>query len=222
MPPTNLFPQNRCRKMSAVMVALLLCVLLAPSLPAKTVVDFDPKIDFSKYKTWTYIGGVEHLVMLQLNPDLITDNVHQALQRELGQRGLREVKANENPDLAVRYWANSSSQLNVAGSVGWGMYAPYLNDHWGFLYNQINVTTSRDGALVIDLLDTHTKALTWRMYVTMKILNPDPEKIWKQADADIAKAFKSYPPSPKEVADMKKEWAKEAEKKQKSTGFMGP
>lgn len=102
------------------------------------------------------------------------------------------------------------------------MYAPYLDDRWGFLYNQINVTTTREGALVIDLLDTHTKALTWRLYVTMKILNNDPQKTGKQADSDIAKTFKSYPPSPKEVADMQKEWEKEAGKKQKSTGLMGP
>lgn len=102
------------------------------------------------------------------------------------------------------------------------MYAPYLDDRCGFLYNQINVTTTREGALVIDLLDTHTKALTWRLYVTMKILNNDPQKTGKQADSDDAKTFKSYPPSPKEVADMQKEWEKEAGKKQKSTGLMGP
>ncbi len=33
---------------------------------AKPTVDFDPQVDFSKFKTFTFIGGVENLVMLQI------------------------------------------------------------------------------------------------------------------------------------------------------------
>lgn len=40
---------------------------------------------------------------MQLNSALITENVHQALLRGMSQCGLREVKASENPDLAIRY-----------------------------------------------------------------------------------------------------------------------
>jgi hypothetical protein len=40
---------------------------------AKVEVDFNPNLDFSQFKTYAYIGGVEHLVMLPLNPDLIND-----------------------------------------------------------------------------------------------------------------------------------------------------
>jgi len=218
MQPTEFF---RSHHHLDTLAGLLLCFFLAPSLLAKAVVDFDPTIDFSKYKTWTYIGGVGHLVnATELGPDHGKRAPGLAAGDEPVRiaRGEGERKSGPGDSL----WANSSSRLNVAGSVGWGMYAPYLDDRCGFLYNQINVTTTREGALVIDLLDTHTKALTWRLYVTMKILNNDPQKTGKQADSDIAKTFKSYPPSPKEVADMQKEWEKEAGKKQKSTGLMGP
>jgi hypothetical protein len=105
-----------------------LLVLLAVALPAmaKVEVDFNPNLDFSQFKTYAYIGGVEHLVMMQLNPELINDRVHRAVQRELNKKGLREVQPTENPDLVVRYWASSQVQLNVAATGNWGPYGPYL------------------------------------------------------------------------------------------------
>jgi hypothetical protein len=53
--------------------------------------------------------------MLQLNPERINDRVHQ-VQRELTKKGLREAQPSENPDLVVRYWANSQVQVNVAAT----------------------------------------------------------------------------------------------------------
>ena len=97
-------------------VRIGLLVLLMAGLPAmaKVEVDFNPNLDFSQVKTYAYIGGVEHLVMLQLNPELINDRVHRAVQRELTKKGLREVQPRESPDLVVRYWAKQS----VAGECG--------------------------------------------------------------------------------------------------------
>jgi hypothetical protein len=70
-------------------------VLLAMGLPAmaKVDVDFDPNLDFSKFKTFAYIGGVEHLVMMQLNPELINERVRQAVQREMAKRGWRKYRS---------------------------------------------------------------------------------------------------------------------------------
>ncbi len=103
---------------AALRVRIGLLVLLMAGLPAmaKVEVDFNPNLDFSQFKTYAYIGGVEHLVMLQLNPELINDRVHRAVQRELTKKGLREVQPSENPDLVVRYWANSPVQVNVAAT----------------------------------------------------------------------------------------------------------
>lgn len=108
---------------AALRVRIGLLVLLTAGLPAmaKVEVDFNPDLDFSQFKTYAYIGGVEHLVMLQLNPELINDRVHRAVQRELTKNGLREVQPSENPDLVVRYWANSQVQVNVAATGPMGL-----------------------------------------------------------------------------------------------------
>lgn len=45
----------------------LLCLAFAFPVLAKTDVDFDPNLDFAKFKTFAFMGGVENLVMLPLN-----------------------------------------------------------------------------------------------------------------------------------------------------------
>jgi hypothetical protein len=194
---------------TALRVSMALVILLAAALPAiaKVQVDFNPNLDFSQFETYAYIGGVEHLVMLQLNPELINDRVHRAVQRELTKKGLREVQPNESPDLVVRYWANSQVQVNVAATGNWGPYGPYLGMYWGFLYDTMSASSTREGMLVLDLIDAKNKDLAWRLYLVRKIVKVD--KDWKKADQDFTKGFESYPPSAKQIEDKKKERANE-------------
>jgi Domain of unknown function (DUF4136) len=181
---------------------LLLLLLFAMPAAAKVAVDFNPDQDFSKYKNFAFIGGVEKLVLLQLNPELINNRIHRAITRELLVKGLHEVQQNENPDLVVRYWVMSDTKLNVSTNANWGPYGPYIGS-WGFLYTSVSATSTRTGSLQIDLIDTQKKDLDWRLYLIRKITNSD--KIWKLADSDIVKDFQSFPPSPKEIEAKKKE-----------------
>jgi len=52
-------------------------VLLLSVLPAtgKLAVDFNPNLDFSKYKTFAFIGGVEQTVRMQLNPAQLNNQI---------------------------------------------------------------------------------------------------------------------------------------------------
>jgi hypothetical protein len=193
----------------ALLAAALLLVAALPAA-AKVEVDFDPNLDFSRFKTYAYIGGVDKLLMMPLNPDLINNRVHRALQREMTKKGLREVQPNENPDLVVRYWASGEIQANVAATGAWGPYGPYLGTYWGYMYDQISATTTRQGILVLDLIDTKNKDLAWRLYLVRKIVNVD--KDWKKANNDFTKGFESYPPSAKQIAAKQKERANEKPK----------
>ena len=80
---------------------IALALVLGLPMLGKVTVDFDPNVDFSKYKTFAYIDGVENLVMIHLNPDLINDRIHRMVVRELAKEGLREVQG-QDPDLVVR------------------------------------------------------------------------------------------------------------------------
>src|SRR5271169_3119273 len=90
---------KRISSSGAVIFLFLISLFLSPQARAKMNVDFNPDLDFTKYKTFAYIGGVEHLVMEQLNPTEIRDRVHEMVARELTNRGLKEVNRDGNPDL---------------------------------------------------------------------------------------------------------------------------
>jgi hypothetical protein len=197
--------ETRPKVKSLFFCGLLIILLAAGPLFAKTTVDFDPNLDFSRYKTFAFLGGVENLVMMQVNPDLIDIRVHRAVARELTKKGLREVQPGENPDLVVRYWANSSQQVNVSTMGNWGPYGPYIGSYWGWIYNDVSATSTREGSLIVDLIDPRSKNLAWRLYLIRKITNQD--KDWKKVDDEFTKAFEAYPPSDKARDDKKKERA---------------
>lgn len=178
-------------------VYLMLIFLMGLTLPAraKTTVDFDPDVDFSKFKTFAFIGPVQNLVEIQMNADLINTRMHDMVVRELGKKGLHEVNLNQNPDLVVRYWTVPESQVNVATMGNWAPYSAYIDGHWNSMYSAVPASGKRDTTLILDLIQTKTKSLAWRTYLTRKL--SDPDRDWKKADEEFTDAFKSYPPSEK-------------------------
>jgi hypothetical protein len=190
---------------AAAICLILLTLSLSPLAAAKKGVDFDPGLDFSKYKSFAYIGGVNTLEFRQLNPNYITDKVHAAVSQSLIQHGLKEVKPDEQPDLVVRYWANSQSQI-VSPSLGtWGQFGQYVSDYWAYTYDLMRSESALDASLVIDLIDPKRKDLAWRLYLEQKIA--DDDSIWPKVVGEISKGFASYPPTKKEIEEKKKERA---------------
>jgi Domain of unknown function (DUF4136) len=187
----------------------LLCVLLwAMAANAKMATDFNPNLDFSKYRTFAYIGGVESLVRQQLNPELLGNRIHRAVARELTSKGLHEVQPEENPDLVVRYWVETESDAQVTGTASWGVYGSYYYGYWNVMYTTMSTPVTHTGLLGIELIDAKGRDLAWRLFVSEKIIHSDPDKIWKTADSNIKKAFRSYPPTGKAIEEKKAERAK--------------
>jgi hypothetical protein len=171
-------------------------------------IDFNPNLDFSKYRTFAYIGGVESLVRMQLNPELLNNRMHRAVVRELTAKGLREVQPEENPDIVVRYWVEAESNAQVTGSAHWGVWGSYYYGYWTVMYTTMSTPVTHKGLLGIELIDAKARDLAWRLFVSEKIIHSDPDKIWKTADKNIVKAFNSYPPTAKAVEEKKAERAK--------------
>ncbi|MGB9432166.1 MAG: DUF4136 domain-containing protein, partial [Candidatus Acidiferrum sp.] len=183
----------------------LFAAILAPPALSKSNVDFDPNLDFSKFKTFSYVGGVNTLKFRQLNPDYITDRVHSGVSQSLIAGGLREVKPDQQPDLVVRYWANSQSQIVSLALGSWDQYGSFLVGDWAYTYDLMKAESSLDATLVIDLIDPRRKDLAWRLYLEQKIV--DDDSIWGRVLNEISKGFEKFPPSKKDVAEKRKERA---------------
>jgi hypothetical protein len=176
---------------------------------AKMATDFNPNLDFTKYKTFAYIGGVESLVRMQLNPELLSNRIHRAVVRELTAKGLREVQPEDNPDLVVRYWVEAESDAHLTGTAHWGTYGSYYYGYWTVMYTTMSTPVTHKGLLAIEMIDAKARDLAWRLFVSEKIIHSDPDKIWKTADKNIINAFKNYPPTAQAIEAKKAEWAKE-------------
>lgn len=197
--------ENRSQrgKLAATACVFMAPLILAPLTMAKMSVDFDPNLDFSKFKTFAYIGGKNTLEIQQLNPNRISNDVHAGVSRALIERGMKEVKPEENPDLVVRYWANSQSQIVSPGVGSWDQYGGFLAGYWAYIYDLMKAETSLDATLVIDLIDVKRKDLAWRVYLEQRIV--DDDSIWGKVLGQISKGFEKYPPSKKEIAEKQKE-----------------
>jgi hypothetical protein len=206
-----------CGNRAAVRFFLAILALLsglALSVSAKTTIDFDPSIDFSKFKTFAYIGGVENLVAIQMNPDLINIRFHHMVVRELEKKGLHEVNPGQNPDLIVRYWANPETQVDVAVMGNWGPYGPYIGSDWAYVYNAVASTSRHLGTLIIDLIDPKAKALVWRVYLVRKMSDPDKDP--KKSEDEFTDSFKGFPPSEKDKQEKRQERARGSQSKKPS------
>jgi hypothetical protein len=192
-------------KAAAAVCMFLLALVLAPLAMARMNFDFDPNLDFSSFKTFAYIGGVNSLEFRQLDPNLISNQVHAGVSKALAQRGLKEVKPDQQPDLVVRYMANSQSKLVSAAVGDWVQFGPYIGDYWAYTYDLMSAETSLDASLIIDLIDLKRKDLAWRLYLDQKIT--DDDTIWPKVIGQISKGFQSYPPTQKQIAEKRKERA---------------
>lgn len=202
---------------AAVRFCLTMMVVLsgfAFPVSAKTTVDFDPSIDFARFKTFTYIGAVENLVAIEMNPDLINIRFHRMVVRELEKKGLHEVNLAQNPDLVVRYWANPAIQVDVTVMGNWGAYGPYITGDWSNDYNEVVSTSKNQGTLVLDLIEPRTKALVWRVYLVRKMNDPDKDP--KKAEDELSESFKSFPPSEKDKDAKRQERARVSQSRKSS------
>jgi Domain of unknown function (DUF4136) len=190
------------KNIAAMLVLFALLLVFAPQSIAKTAVDFDPNLNFSKFKTFAYAGGSNALEFRELNPNYISERVHAGVAQALVQRGLREVPLDQQPDLVVRYWANSQSNM-VAPAAGAGDIM--TSGYWAYTYDLMRAEDSLDATLVIDLTDAKRKALAWRIYLEQKIV--DDDSIWPKVLTEISKGFEHFPPSKKEIAEKQKERA---------------
>lgn len=184
------------------------------SVSAKTTVDFDPNIDFAKFKTFAYLGAVENLVAMEMNPDLINIRFHRMVVRELEKKGLHEVSLGQNPDLIVRYWANPATQVDVTVMGNWGSYGPFISGDWSSGYNEVVSTSKNQGTLVLDLIEPKVKALVWRVYLVRKMSDPDKDP--KKAEDELSESFKSFPPSEKDKEAKRQERARGSQSRKSS------
>jgi hypothetical protein len=195
---------------------LALCLWI-PAMAGDSEVntDFDPAVDFTKFKTYSFIGGHELVKTGLLKDPQVRERIKNFISGVMELHGLTEVPRDQKYDMAVRYWVARQDQreeqaVYYQDPMVWGGYPPYWSGAWSWCYTEYIVHNYVEGTLVVDLLNPVNKELLWRTYLRQKI--EDRPKAYDQAKKNLNKSFDMFPPDEKEKEKMQKERERLAKK----------
>lgn len=181
------------RGLESAVLLLILGLSACTTFDVKT--DHDPTMDFTKFKTFTFVGLAEAEKGGIYDNSLKHKRIEAAVERELTGKGLQQLDLNQGPDLLVYYWYSTKEKQQIqstgptAGAYGWrGGYG------WGAGYGS-TVTTYEytEGTLILDLVEPTKKELVWRATI-VGTLQDTPKDNIELGNKAIAKAFEDYPP----------------------------
>ncbi len=162
--------------------------------------DFDPAIDFSRYRTFSFVKGVDVGHTGVLDDPVVRERVKNFVSGAMETRGLREVPQDEKYDLAVRYWLARLDKSEVKPTLSssldygyWGGYPAYWYGSWATFYQEYVVENYIEGTLLVDLIDRETEQLVWRTYLRQDI--KDRAKAYVEAKEHLYEALRELPPS---------------------------
>ena len=166
-----------------IFIGLALTVLMAGlAFGRKVRTDYDHNVNFSKYRTFTWINEPN-----AQNP-FMNQRMINAINGQLAARGL--ASSNRNADLAVSasFTTHEEQIVNTfysGGGWGWG---------WGggAGWATTTVETREIGTLVVDLLDAKTKQPLWRG-VAVHSVSSRPDKASEKFRDKIREMFEEFP-----------------------------
>jgi hypothetical protein len=179
--------------------------------------DFDPDGKFAQYKTFCFVSGIELDKAGLLNQPGMRERMMNLVSGVLQNRNMNEVPIDQKFDLAVRYWVARQQKTEVQDLGpddpywgGWGGYPVFWNGPWAFDYDDFVVKNYSQRTLIVDLLERKSKQLIWRTYLRD---NVQAGQYALQVEwTDLNKAMVSYPPSSKEIQEMRKKRAQQTKK----------
>jgi hypothetical protein len=148
----------------AILAALTLPLLILCGCSTVSVTtDHDPSAPFASYRSYA-LEPPAKVPPLAPSED---SALRSTLRNELAARGIREVAANEKPDLAVVPHISLQQRYSVQQYTQWG-YAPGMWPYWGGFYGGwvgmpvTTINTYTEGTLVLDFVDTSKQSLVFR------------------------------------------------------------
>ena len=176
--------------MKRTFIAIALLVAAVPVHAAKVYVDFDDKVDFSKFSTYALVEGTPA-------GELTQPKIDAALRAQLEAEGLKEVEKGE-ADLHISTHASSTTQKKQkGGNVNLGIGKSGKRGHVGVSTGgRSRIKNVEEGSLIVDLVDAESEQLVWQATGSGTIKG-DPQKIEAKMKKALEDAFKKYPPKKK-------------------------
>ena len=137
---------------------LILLTLLQSCSSIRVSYDYDKKMDFKKYKSFSFPSK---LITDSPISELDKNRIIESIKSNMDSLG---IKQSNLPDLLIRFSADATRQILINNNTFFNDGHGYF--HWGYtpmFSGPRPYTTSRiRGELIIDLIDFKTKKLVWQ------------------------------------------------------------
>ncbi len=178
------------------LLTVLFVLTLIMTNAQKVTGDYEKSTDFSKYKTYQFIGWQDDSD--QVMNDFDKKRLRDAIIEEMGSRQFELVES--GADLGVSLFVvvnkktSTTAYTNYYGGAGYGHGRRYGGRGWssGYATTSYSERDYLQGTLVLDMLDTQSKDLLWQGVATGTV-NSKPEKREKSIPKAIKKLMKKFP-----------------------------
>ena len=174
---------------------LLISMVGCSSISVNT--DYDPSIDFSKYKTYKWFEGKAPKDDELAKYPLVRKRVVNAVDKALAAKGFTKVTSGD-ADFVVIIHAGTKErmQLNTYnyGGYGYGRYGYGWGGYGGMSTTDVNYYD--EATLVVDIADANKKELVWRGTGTGVVQGTpkDQSEAQEIANEVVEKIMKDFPP----------------------------
>lgn len=187
------------KKLIRFISVLAIALILNSCSSVKVAADYDRGVNFDSYNTFAFFKpGIDKA---EIN-DLDKRRILRAIEAELLAKGM--IKS-ENPDMLVSMFTKSNQRVDVynnawgMGGWGWGGFGGW---GWGGYGRGIGmgmgggsqVSTTTEGMLFIDFIDTAKKELIWQGSGTGYLVTKNVNKKEARIKEFVSKTMEQFPP----------------------------
>lgn len=181
------------KKLKLLLLPVFAILFLSSCNSVRVLSDYDQKANFSEYKSYAfYKTGIDKAQI----SDLDKKRILRAIEAEMSSRGF--VKS-ESPDILVNIFTKEQERVDVYnnnfGWGGWGGWGWGAGLGWGWGGGGM-VSTSTEGSLYIDIIDTESKQLVWQGKGEGTLANTKSiQKKEQRIKEFVSQIMEQYPPN---------------------------
>ena len=170
---------------------LCLTILTGACSPIRSIsYDYNRAVDFSGLRSYDWMPVPAEM---QEKEALMLERIKKAVNSRLKAKGFRIIRG--EPDFLVATSFGQVEKLKVY-DYGYPYYGRSRSYDYGPSYGGVSSFYYREGALVLDFIDTASKEVVWKGVATV-YLNKDqtPEKIDDVVNEAVEKILVNFPPA---------------------------
>jgi hypothetical protein len=175
----------------------LILIFSTGLLAQKVQVDFDKTVDFSKYKTYQFLGWQDDID--KIVNDFDKKRIRDAFKEQMDLRELEMVESGADMTLSLYIVIDQKTSItgytNYYGGAGMGYRRGGMG--WGMGHSTTNYTENDylEGTMVLDVFDGESKDQIWQA-VGVGTVTEKPEKREKSIPKSVNKLMKKFPIKP--------------------------